>query len=413
MTHTTPLLKNLNAQSLRVLAAFAIIALTSAVAHAADEPTIGTYRTWVTALAWSPDSGTLATVGGQTLLYRPGEVRLWDPSSGKLRATLAGHETAVWCVAYSPDGKTLATGAYDGQVKLWNAADGQAKGSFEPHKHWVHAVAFSPDGKLLATGSEDATIKIWDITTTPPQEKQTLKGHTAGITGVAFSAADRVISSSVDKTAILWNLADGAVKGKYEGHTDAVLSVSVIDKQSFATSGADRQVKLWTLDEAKAAAALTASAEAAKKAAEEKKAADAKAAQAAKEPKKEEPKKDDAKKDDKKDTKPVPAKEPEAPAAPVSPLQLASFDAHKNWVNSVTVSGDGKQLVTVSHDRSAKLWDLAARKESAALAGFTGSVWAGAIAPNGKWLAIGSHGDSLRVWSLPDRKELFPAKKAE
>jgi WD40 repeat protein len=399
-----------------IVALLLIATVPTNAARAADEPTIGTYRTWVTALAWSPDSGTLATVGGQSLLYRPGEVRLWDPTSGKLKATLDGHETAVWSVAFSPDGKTLATGGYDGQVKLWNTADGKLKASFEPHKHWVHAVAFSPDGKLLATGSEDATVKLWDISTTPPAEKQTLKGHTAGITSVVFNGNDRIISGSVDRTAILWSVADGQQKGKYEGHTDAVLNVALVDGKTLATSGADRLVKLWTLDEAKAVeqakaavAQAAAAAEAAKKAEEAKKEAEKKAAEAAKAPKKEEAKKDEAKKEEpKKEEK---KEEPKEPAAPKSLLELASIEAHKNWVEGLDVSRDGKWLVSASHDRSAKLWDVATRKEVAALTGFTGSVWCAGISPDGKSLAVGSHSDSLRLWNLGDRSERFPAKK--
>src|SRR5690348_15915420 len=78
--------------------------------HAADAETLKTHTRWVAACAFSPDGKTLATVGGESLLYRPGDVDLWDPATGTLKAALAGHETSVWSLAFSADGKQLATG---------------------------------------------------------------------------------------------------------------------------------------------------------------------------------------------------------------------------------------------------------------------------------------------------------------
>ncbi len=94
----------------------------------ADEPpTIGKWTNWVTALAFSPLDGTLASVGGQTLLYRPGDVKLWDPADGKLKLSLDGHGSTVWAVAFSPDGKLMATADYNGIVKLWDMPDGKPR----------------------------------------------------------------------------------------------------------------------------------------------------------------------------------------------------------------------------------------------------------------------------------------------
>jgi len=397
-------------------------------AAAADDVNIAGYRVWVIGAAFSPDNKTLATVGGQSLLYRPGEVRLWDAATGKCRAKLDGHESAVWSVAYSPDGKTLATGSYDGQVRLWDAASGKALQTVEAHKHWIPALAFSPDGKLLATGSEDATIKLWDISTTPPQEKQTLKGHTAGVTSLAFIKNDRLASGSRDKTAMVWSIPDGQSKIKFEGHGDAVMGVVALkDGKTLATAGADQQVKLWTLDEAKAAAHAAAQVEAAKKAAaaaeaakkeaaakeaEAKKAAEAKEAEAKKN---EAAKKDEKKEPEKKEPEKKPEEKPAEPAAaptpPPSPLELGSIKAHKNWITGLSLSSDGKLLATSSHDKTVKLWDIATKKEVGSFGGFGSSVWCAVFSADGKTLAAGSHGDSLKLWSVADKKELFPAAK--
>jgi WD40 repeat protein len=79
--------------------------------------------------------------------------------------TLQGHTRWVQSVAFSPDGKTLASGSEDQTVKLWNICTGQCVQTLQGHTHWVQSVAFSRDGKTLASGSWDGTIKLWDVKT--------------------------------------------------------------------------------------------------------------------------------------------------------------------------------------------------------------------------------------------------------
>jgi WD40 repeat protein len=75
------------------------------------------------------------------------------------------HEDRVLSVAYSPDGKTLASGSFDGTIKLWDVATGKERATLKGHTGWVRSVAYSPDSKTLASGSEDETIKLWDVAT--------------------------------------------------------------------------------------------------------------------------------------------------------------------------------------------------------------------------------------------------------
>ena len=76
-----------------------------------------------------------------------------------------GHTKAVNSVAFSPDGKTIASGSYDNTIKLWDAASGKELKTMFGHSNWVLSVSFSPDGKTIASGSWDGTVKLWDSVT--------------------------------------------------------------------------------------------------------------------------------------------------------------------------------------------------------------------------------------------------------
>ena len=123
------------------------------------------YTDWVYSVAFSPDGKTIASGGS----WPDNTVRLWAVDTGANTHTLTGHRDRVWSVAFSPDGNTLASGSYDRTVRLWTVDTGANTHTLTGHTDLVSSVAFSPDGNTLATGSSDGTVLLWELTpATPP-----------------------------------------------------------------------------------------------------------------------------------------------------------------------------------------------------------------------------------------------------
>lgn len=148
-------------------------------------------------VAFSPDSTILASTSDN-------KVKLWDLKTGQCRQIQA-HDNQVLCLAFSPDGKLLASGGFDRTIKLWSVDDdGKSFQVLSGHNKRVLAVAFSPDGRTLASGSDDSSIRLWDVAS--GRCRQVLLGHSRGVFSVAFSPdGTTLVSSSEDETIKLWD----------------------------------------------------------------------------------------------------------------------------------------------------------------------------------------------------------------
>jgi WD40 repeat protein len=97
-------------------------------------------------------------------LDQPGEVRIWNIADGRELQRLQGHARYVSSVAFSPDGRLLASGGGDNIVKVWDISTDKELLALRGHTEEIRSVAFSPDSQRLASGSDDHTVRIWDLT---------------------------------------------------------------------------------------------------------------------------------------------------------------------------------------------------------------------------------------------------------
>jgi hypothetical protein len=180
-------------------------------------------------------------------------VRLWDARTGQSKGVLAEHEDDVVSLAYSPDGRTLATASMD--VRLWDAASGQLKATLKGHSKAAWALAFSPDGRTLASGSWDHTARLWDAERGELQA--ILRGHTDQVETLAFAPDGKTLATAgLDKSTRLWKVPGGEPIGNLQRNSEPIWRLLFSpDGQTLVTMGW-HEVRLWNPESGRLSATL-------------------------------------------------------------------------------------------------------------------------------------------------------------
>jgi WD40 repeat protein len=203
---------------------------------------------YIWALAFSPDGKQIASAG------EDGVARLWSVATGALTAECRGHKRKVLSVAFRPDGARLVTTSADGTVRQWDPRTGkEVEPPYTQHSGEVATAAYSPDGKWVASGGTDRTVRLWR--TEGRQDVAVLHGHTGSVTEVAFTAdgcqlasvsQPRNLGYAGDNTVRVWEADVQASLPVLRGHTSYVYPVAYSPDGRWIASGSwDATVRLW------------------------------------------------------------------------------------------------------------------------------------------------------------------------
>ncbi|CAE6503940.1 unnamed protein product [Rhizoctonia solani] len=285
----------------------------------------------VYSVAFSPDGKRIASGSSDQ------SICVWSAPDGKLiSGPFKGHTDDIWSVTFSPDGRKIISGSSDNTIHIWDLGDSRSEfGPLAGHSSIVCSVAASPNGSIFASGSNDRTIRIWDLKTGKPVLNP-IKGHTKAISSVAFAPNGRLlVSGSIDKTIRVWNSEDGSLfAGPFLGHTTGITSVTFSPDGAFIASGSlDCKIQVWRM----------------------------------------------------------------STNTPV--FALGQLPTHDGYVTCVVFSPDGTRIVSSSADRTLKVWDVQdGALVGGPLCGHTESVESVTFHPDGTHFVSGSQDHTIRLW---------------
>jgi WD40 repeat protein/tRNA A-37 threonylcarbamoyl transferase component Bud32 len=273
-------------------------------------------------VAFTPDGRFLASASEDFT------VRIWNVQAGIPVASLEEHEGIVRCVAFSPDGSILASGSDDMTVRLWDWKHSELISTFSDCNVPILSIIYAKDGRSLLTGTLGNSLCLWDAKT--GKIILNMDRHYSSVNWADFARDGQIISGSSDRTVRIWHPMTGKQLNIFEKHTSAVRCVANSPDGSLVASASDdKTICLWSM---------------------------------------------------------------------VQMALAATLEGHNEGVTSVSFSGDGRTLASASDDKSVRLWDVRGARLSNILRGHTAWVKRVLFSPDGQYLASASADRTIRLW---------------
>jgi WD40 repeat protein len=326
----------------------------------------------VNSVAYSPDGRYIASGS------RDNTIKLWDAQSGRELRTLFGHTDGVDALQFSPDGRFIASGSSDTTIKIWEAGTGREIRTLTGHAGVVRTVAYSPDGRFIASGSSvDSTIRIWEAGT----GRKIRSIDSTGIETLSYSPNGKYIASgSLDNSIRLWQAGTGREILTLAGRSSWVRAVAYSPDGKYIASGSmDRTVRIreaGTGRETRIFSGHTASIRAVAYSPDGRYIASGSA-----------------------DTS---LRIWEAGNG----REIQTLLGYGSVVKSVVYSPDGRFIVSGSLDSTIKIWDSLTGKELRTLSGHSAAVNSLAFSPDGLYLVSGASDNTVKIWDMGNLREL-------